>query len=66
MSTIAYKQMLTSWSMQTPPSVLPQGILSGHLLGCVLMIVFYVVWAILHLMKLMGRDTSKEEEELNR
>ena len=24
---------------------------------CVLMIVFYVVWAILHLMKLMGRDT---------
>ena len=36
------------------------------LLGCVLMIVFYVVWAILHLMKLMGRDTSKEEEGLNR
>ena len=35
-------------------------------LGCVLMIVFYVVWAILHLMKLMGRDTSKEEEGLNR
>lgn len=30
------------------------------------MIVFYVVWAILHLMKLMGRDTSKEEEGLNR
>ena len=66
-STIAYKQMLTSWSMQTPALRLPQGInYLAILLGCVLMIVFYVVWAILHLMKLMGRDTSKEEEELNR
>lgn len=66
-STIAYKQMLTSWSMQTPALRLPQGInYLAILLGCVLMIVFYVVWAILHLMKLMGRDTSKEEEGLNR
>lgn len=66
-STIAYKQMMTSWPMQTPALRLPQGInYLAILLGCVLMIVFYVVWAILHLMKLMGRDTSKEEEELNR
>ena len=59
--------MMTSWPMQTPALRLPQGInYLAILLGCVLMIVFYVVWAILNLMKLMGRDTSKEEEELNR
>ena len=39
-STIAYKQMLTSWSMQTPALRLPQGInYLAILLGCVLMIV---------------------------
>ena len=66
-SNVAYKQMLTSWSMQTPALRLPQGInYLAILLGCVLMIIFYVVWTLLHLQKLMGKDTSKEEEELNR
>lgn len=63
----SYKLMLSNWSMVTPALRLPQGInYFAIMLGCILMIIFYLVLLWLHLNKLMGKDTTKAEEVLNR
>ena len=63
----SYKLMLSNWSMVTPALRLPQGInYFAILLGCILMIIFYLIQVWLHLCRMMGKDTAKAEEVLNR
>ena len=38
----------------------------GLLLGCILMVLFFVVQTVLEVQKLAGKDVSKIEEELNK
>lgn len=64
---MSYKMMLSNWSMETPALRLPQGInYLAILLGCMLMIIFYLVQVWLHVCRLMGKDTTQTEEALNR
>lgn len=66
-TAMSYKLMLSNWSMVTPALRLPQGInYFAIMLGCILMIIFYLIQMWLHICKVMGKDTTKAEEVLNR
>ena len=66
-AAMSYKLMLSNWSMVTPALRLPQGInYFAIMLGCILMIIFYLIQMWLHICKVMGKDTTKAEEVLNR
>lgn len=66
-TAMSYKLMLSNWSMVTPALRLPQGInYFAIMLGCILMIIFYLIQMWLHICKVMGKDTTKAEEVLDR
>ena len=66
-TAMSYKLMLSNWSMVTPALRLSQGInYFAIMLGCILMIIFYLIQMWLHICKVMGKDTTKAEEVLNR